>query len=293
VDKYGQVHTISDLQSPDKVRISNNKDVFAEVYKKDSLYYFPDTLAKNSMLENIELEFKKPNNTKNAKLIVKAKNTLWLDYVYGEFYELFGIDFPRWYKRQTKRSPERLKTWALDQGIPISIYIEKEYEWEFVDYFNIAGPIAFKDDVLPLDLSDIESDIIKIKLEFGSLFWIIDYIAMDFTEDLQVEKIVVPLESAIDKSGKNVMDLLKKDDSLYYTQTYIGDEAVLTFKVPEISEKNNRSVCLHSKGYYEILRYPQGKREIAHINSYLKPGWFLEFSKEKFNQLNKYINSEK
>jgi len=282
VDKYGNVHTLSNLQLPFEARNSVNGNILPEVYKRDSISYLPDISAESILMENIAMKFEVPDKSNAAKLVIRAKNNLWLDYAYGEFYDLFGDDFPRWYNRQTKRSADRLRTWSLDQGIPMSVYIEKEGGWEFVDYFNVAGPIALKDDVLLLDLTDIESDFVKIKLEYGYLFWEIDYVAMDFTQNVEVEKYIVPLWSAIDRSGENVIELLNNDDSLYYTQPFIGDEAVLTFKMPEIFDSTKRSVILHSKGYYEILRYPQGKRDIAHFNSYWRPGWFVEFSKERF-----------
>ena len=99
--------------------------------------------------------------------------------------------------------------WSLDQGIPLSVYLETEDGWEFADYYNVVGPLAAKDDVLEIDLSKIKGDKVKIKLEFGFLFWEIDYAAMDFTPNQSIEKYTVPLSSAIDQNNSNISNKLQ------------------------------------------------------------------------------------
>ena len=132
------------------------------------------------MMEGIILSFDKPKNAQMAKLIVRTKNSFWLDYIYGQFYSLFGDHYHDWFEEQKTKPKENMIQWALDQGIPLSVYVEKDGEWHFVDYFNTVGPMAFKDDVLAFNIADIQSEKIKIKLEFGFLFWEIDYAGIDF-----------------------------------------------------------------------------------------------------------------
>ncbi len=67
------------------------------------------------------------------------------------------------------------------------LYIEKNRKWEFLDYYNIAGSVAFKDDILDISLDGVDSDSVKIKLEYGFLFWEIDYAGMDFSKNEQVK----------------------------------------------------------------------------------------------------------
>ena len=78
------------------------------------------------------------------------------------------------------------------------------------------------------------------------------------------------------------MELISDDDNQYYVQPEIGDEATLTFDVPPLPQNLRRSVFLHSKGYYEILRNPEGTPDMTLLNSFRKPGRFIEFSKEEF-----------
>ena len=158
--------------------------------------------------------------------------------------------------------------WSLDQGIPLSVYLETDEGWEFVDYYNVVGPLASKDDVLEIDLANAKSDKANIKLEFGFLFWEIDYAAMDFTPNLTTSNHTVPVTSAMDQNSIDVSHELRYDDDQYYHQPHIGDQALLTFDVPEQIEGTKRSVILHSKGHYEIIKNTEGEPDLAYLNSF-------------------------
>ena len=192
-------------------------------------------------------------------------------------------------EKQKQRSPEKMTEWSLDQGIPLSVYLETDEGWKFVDYYNVVGPLAAKDDILEIDLTNAKSDKVNIKLEFGFLFWEIDYAAMDFTPNQAINKYTVPVSSALDQNNIDVSDELRYDDEKYYHQPNIGDQAVLTFKAPEQIEGTKRSIILHSKGHYEILKDAEGEPDLAYLNSFRKPGSFSKFSKERFMQFYKQI----
>lgn len=220
------------------------------------------------------------------------KNSFWLDYTFGEFYDLFGWYYNKWKKKKKKAPADEMLNWSLDQGIPIAVYIEKNGNWEFVDYFNIIGPMAERKDILPIDLSDIQSDTISFKLEYAPLFWEIDYVAMDFTPDLPVQQKTIPLESAIDGNGQDVTDLLNYDDDKYLDQSEIGNEVTLIFPASEIPNKMQRSIFLHSKDHYEILRNPRGIPNFFYLKSFNKPGKFVKFSNKLFLDIyNNYVVS--
>ena len=162
------------------------------------------------------------------------------------------------------------------------MYVEEGGEWRFVDYYHIAGPMAAKRDVLAFDLPAGASEDVKVKLEFGALFWEIDYVAIDFSADLPVQIHSVPPASAVDEKGRDVAGLLFGDDDRYYVQPEVGEYAFITFLAPGATEGMARSTFLHSKGHYEILRDPQGKPDLTLLYSFKKAGRFIEFSQEIF-----------
>jgi len=145
--------------------------------------------------------------------------------------------------------------------------------------------MALKKDVLSLDISDVETANLNIKLEFGYFFWEIDYVAIDYSRDLEVQQSVVQLNEAINQNGWDVADLLNSDDDHYYTQSEIGDFAILKFPVPQLATDFERTTILHSKGHYEIIRNPEGKPDVGLLSSFKNPGRFAEFSKQRFLEI--------
>ncbi|MEE4176093.1 MAG: hypothetical protein V2I46_01145 [Bacteroides sp.] len=289
-DKYGNLHTVSSLQEPGTVKSLSGKDIQSLVGKQDSFVYVGgNPLEPLDITDGMILEFEKPEAVKNAKLVIRAKNSFLLDYSLNRFHELFGNAYHNWQARQQKASAEQLKQWTIDQNIPLSVFIQRNNEWEFVDYYNIAGPMAFKDDVLsiPLDLAD--DDPLRIKLEYGTYFWEVDYVGVDFSDNVPVTKHVVPLQSAINQLGEDVGPLLAADDDLYYDQPEIGDEAVVRFVLPPVTD-DGRSVILHSKGHYEVIRDPSGRPQRQYLQTFREPGQFNRFTIEHLQALAREIS---
>ena len=287
VDKYGFPHTLTEPQSPANAVTLGGEDVLAGVAVADDACYMGGAPEKaNADVDGVVMTFKKPRGATSAKLVVQAKNSFWLDYAYGQFCELFGDVYADWFEEQKTAPAEELRQWSLEQGIPLALYVEEEGAWTFVDYYHIAGPMAAKRDVLAFDLPADSSDDVKVKLEFGPLFWEIDYVALDCSADLPVRIHSIPATTAVDEKGRDVAGLLRADDGLYYAQPNVGEHALLAFAAPEPAEGSTRSTVLHTKGHYEIIRNPQGKPDLKLLYSFRRPGRFIEFSQDLF--LNHY-----
>ena len=182
----------------------------------------------------------------------------------------------------------------FNQGFPLAVYLENEGKWELEDFYEIAGPMAMKNDILAINLKDIKSDTVKIKLETGLMFWEMDYAAMDFTENLPLEVKTVAALEAIDENGLNVASAISSDDFQYYSQPEIGNEATLTFPVPEFTSEN-RTIILHSKGYYKIIREQEGRADWKTLKSFRDPGRMAQYSRElyeEFISLSQKMNSD-
>lgn len=140
--------------------------------------------------------------------------------------------------------------------------------------------MADKEEILLLDLSDVSGTEVNLKLVSGLLFWDLDFIGMDFSSDQTVNGTVVPVSTAIDENNRNIASLLRNDDEQYLIQPDGNNEASITFRAISSGSGMNRSLFLHTKGNYEILRDVRGKPDIAYLKSFLEPGSFIKFSKE-------------
>ena len=299
IDKYGTIHTLSDPQLPISCVSLSGQSVNQQLNKRDNCFYsggengedqdFAHAQQEENIMDGIILEFIKPVKTDTGKLIINGKNSLWMEYVYGQFTELFGNRYNKWQESLKKGNAEKQRKWKVEQGIPILVYIETRYGWEFVDYINAIGPLASKDIVLPIDLSKSRSDTARIKLKYGFMFWDIDYAAMDFSANVPVEINYLAPKSATDQAGNDVSEFIENDDPLYLHQPNIGDEVVLTFDVPVLETGFERTIILHSKGYYEPIRDYSGKPNIKYLKSFKHPGALSKFSREKYHEACKDI----
>lgn len=288
-DKYGQFHSIADPVAPIQAQTVLGNDILAALTEKDSLFYYFDAAANTTAsMDAIVLSFEKPDEAEEAKLIISARNTMWLEYVLANFHGMFGSRFNSFDRRQGRERPEDIREMMLNQGFPMNVYLEKNGEWVLQDFYEVAGPMAFKDDILEISLEGIESETVNVKLETGLMFWEIDYVAMDFTGNIPLEITTVPASEAIDEEGNDVSEAIRYDDNLYYVQPEIGNAAILSFPVPELTNES-RTIILHSKGYYKVIREYTGIADRKTLRTFREPGRMPMFSKELYEDLKELI----
>jgi hypothetical protein len=282
MDKYGSAYSISDIKKPIMATDSYGNSILKELTDRDSLRYISSVRKDQNIIDTISLTFNKPEASGSGKLVISGKNTMWLDYMFGRFSDLFGNRFEKWKEKRDQKPKEELLKWFFDQGMPLAVYLQTENGLKFIDYFNLPGPMADKEDILQIDLSEVHSDKVNLKLVTGVLFWDIDFAGMDFTSPGPLDKTIVPLSSAVDEKGKNVTSLLANDDEKYLVQPLPVNKTDLSYPSPEFVPGMSRSLFLHSKGHYEILRETRGKPDIEYLKTFLEPGSFIKFSKNHF-----------
>ncbi len=283
VDRQGTFHTITDPVMPLAALAGSGEDALPLVSKQDELSYRGDeTQDPKHSMDALHLKFAAPKNKANARLILKARNSIWLDYTLGQFLDMFGNRYDRWYARQSKPDKSLDKDWALQQGIPLSVFVKQDGGWKYLDHFPVVGPTADREMVLPLDLSSIKDSVIELKLQCGTRFWEIDYVALDTSVAQPVFSQKVPLQKAETAEGKDVTRLLTKTDKRYFVQPKVGDSAILSFAVPQATQGYERSVFLHSRGHYKVIRKAKGEPDITTLEQFRQAGKFAEFSRRNY-----------
>lgn len=287
-DKYGRLHTMPDLQAPLGAVSADGQDIREQILREDSLRYLgpPDNNTPDAS-ETLTLQFRRPPGAREAKLVVNAKNSMWMDYAHGLMVDEFGEYAGKIRENFLKKSAGDLQNWMLRQNIPLSVWLETAPgQWERADHFNLAGPMALKRDVLPLDLSKVKGEQFRVKLSTGFKFWEIDYVAMDFSPDQAVQVQTLAPVSAVDQNGADLTAALRADDGLYYDQPNTGDEAAVTFPAPPLQPGLKRSLLLHSKGHYQILREPApGKPSPRYLKQFARKNAFPVFAREQWRAM--------
>jgi hypothetical protein len=290
IDKYGKIATLKKSVEPTLATNLAGENVTALVASKDNLFYQSNSNSIELPLKDgVIMEFPGQGKAKTAKLAIHAKNSIVLDYMLGQFHDMFGSAYSRYVKKQKNTPAEQMLQWSQNQGIPLSLYVERGENWEFVDYYNVAGPMKFKDDVLSIPLNGNENDPLRMKLEFGNFLWEIDYASVDYSSEVQVKSHTIPVKTAITEDEKDIAGLLQKPDNKYYTQPTMDNQAVVTFDMPELTEQN-RTIFLHSKGWYEILREPEGKPDIEKLKAFRKPGHFNQFVNQQIKKMEQLVS---
>ena len=285
IDKNGACHTLSDIFQPISAVNLKGTNVLELVNKKDNLFYSSNEITGDLPLtDGVILEFPNPNNSNHAKLAIHAKNSFVLDYMLGQFQDQFGDLHAKWQKRQKKATKEHLMQWSMDQNIPLTLSVERNGKWESLDYFNIAGPMAFKDDILSFPLNGTESNPLKVKLEAGNFMWEIDYAGIDYSTDKDLKYEIIPVKTAVTQNGRDVGKMLQNDDNKYYVQPNIGDDALVTFQISNTTG-TEKILILHSKGWYQILRNPSGPADRDYLETFRQPGRFNQFVNENIQAL--------
>lgn len=285
-DEKGNLFSISAPQPPFTANLNAKTDVTVPLQKTgdNALLYMDDT-AVNATNE-VTMEFNKPASVKKAKLQLSLKNSYFLDLLYGELAKGFGNYYGTYIKKQKQKPVAELVQWAKDQKIPLEVSVKINNEWKKITDLTTIGPLAIRNMIIPIDVSEITGPVTEIKLSSGFMFWEIDYAAIDYTEEniFTVEKIIP--SNATDETEKNVLSDLQKEDAVYLAQPDIGNTATIIYKTAPLNDDSKtRSYILHTKGYYEHVRDFKNKPDIGFLNQFKNPGAFPLFGLQLYKKM--------
>ncbi len=286
IDKYGRIFTFTSPQPPVSAIALNDHNFTVSVSEKDNDYFRFNEYTNKTTVNSLILTFNKQGYPATGKLIVNAKNSSWADYAYGEFTKLMGTYYKKWYEKQKSVPYKEHVEGILKQDVPLSVYLETDRGWEFVDYFHSVGPFATRDMIMPIDLTDHQVDEVRIKLETGYMFWELDQAAMDFSKDCNVQATVLKPRAALDENGQDVTSLIRYDDNLYLVQPEVGNRADITYSpVTAANIQFTETIILHTKGYYERIADYTNRPNWFKLISFIGSHSFSKYSWKFYQQI--------
>jgi hypothetical protein len=172
----------------------------------------------------------------------------------------------------------------------MKVYVEQGKEWKFIDIVDLVGPLAFRDVVVPIDVTNNSSDLIKIKLTAGFMLWDVDYVGMDYTTDENISVHYLNPSSAKTNDNKNVLNSISAKDDSYLAQRKTGDDVSITFQVPKNKTAGTQQdYIFYSRGYYNHVRDYKESPQLTTLLSFKMDGRFSKFSKEKLDEMNQLM----
>ncbi len=157
IDKSGKIQTFRKPSVPVTAENSAGRDI-TYLYREEGFINFsgnPPDIGKDGE-EIIVMKFLKPHNCKSGKLLIRAKNSFWLDVLFTKFHCFLEKSTIHLQKSRNRHHPVSLTSFFLIRKSPYQFILKKNGKWQSAGYFNIAGPMAMRDDILPVDLTGIQ-----------------------------------------------------------------------------------------------------------------------------------------
>jgi len=289
-DMHGKLHTLAAPQALLSARDAAGRDLLPWLRATDRLIWEPPAVpdANGNLQSDIVMTFPKPAGATQVKLVANAATGLWGSYMIKKMVALRGRDLDAWYTLMDESQPARdaLFAWEVREELyALRIYVEEPTGWEVRGILPGTGPFISKDRIVPLDVSRVPGDHLRIRIHPPAGFWALNSFSVDYTPDRPVSIERIEPATARDLQGKDVLPELAANDDRYLAMPNIGDTADLTFPVPPRHAGTDRTVFLHSRGYYKLHVAPTGEPDTKTLQEIENvPGAAARFAANQFAQ---------
>lgn len=281
-DQQGNINMVKAPIMPKILIDDAGKDLTELVgYHDGRAFVFNNSSAQD--FSHVFASFDLPQDRANAKLVMQVKNTEWSGYVYHEFTKLFGSYYDNWVARnQRKKSREEMEADQKKHGLPLVISVKNGNEWVDIEAIDLVGSISYNGLAVELPQELLKSDQLEVRIRSGFLFWKLDYLALDFSanEGFEVQKLKPSVANG--NRDKDFIDELSFDDESYMDHPLYGDSTYVEYHGLKVNAEKQRTLILHSKGYYIPLAKYDTKMERKELARFKADGELSRFSQELF-----------
>ena len=285
IDSKGIVHTITNPLPPSQAVLNSTVSVLHELEKTDSSYCLFNDEHRESYRNDLQLTFSKPGNAAQAKLLLHAKNSWWLDYTFTKFTQLFGSYYNTFVEEKRSANKDSLLAWSSANSLPLAVYMKTGNGWKLIEELPTVGPMAARQFCIPVNLQGVEGEELEIKLSCGFLTWELDEAAVDYSSDGNIELTRILPTLATDEKGINVTKSLSATDGNYLLQPVPGNSCDILYQLPPLKKGMQYDCYLHARGYYEHVRNYTGIPDRDLLKSFRRTGAFSEFTYSLYKKL--------
>jgi hypothetical protein len=295
-DALGEIHSILNPVAPIRVVNDVGNDVSSMFIKKDGKYWQTPNEEKDlnkikNLKDELVFEFPKPMHAKKAKVLVNACTSFWGSQISKKFLKLYGNKLSDWYTEVNNFGPafHRLMDWYYDEELYLlQIRVNTTDAWKSKGVIFGGGPFISENKIYTIDISDVTTSTLKIKLTPAVNFWMIDHLCVDYTDNVDFIRTEIEAFEVLDNNRLDVCGVLSKLDNEYFIMPDKGSRAELIFKAPSKIEGMSRTIFSKTTGYYHIHLQPEGEPQyeiLEKINS--QPGFSIQYA------LKEYVDSYK
>jgi hypothetical protein len=284
----GALYSVREPLAPLSARDGQGKDLLAWLSKRDGLIWEPSPAEPR---QEVVVTFPRPSGAKQAKFVASATETLFAGQAAGGMLGLLGPQLPAWYEQIDGNPVARgaLLAWmAREELFALKIEVEEPAGWQVRGMLPISGPFVSDERVTPLDVSHVAGDTVRVRLRPPAGFWAFNSFAMDYSADLPAHVTKLEPVRARDAAGRDLLPALRAADGQYYEMHEVGEQATVAFAAPPARPGMERTLFLHSRGYYHMHIPETGRPDVATFQKILtEPGAGAAFSGKMFAEMSK------
>jgi hypothetical protein len=287
-DEKGNLRGYTGIKALSAASDLDGHDLLPWLQSTDRKIWEPDAVAgpDGRLRQEIVLTFPKPEGATQANLIANAATGLWGSYMIKRMVELHGRESASWLASldNDPASVRALEAWgAREETYRLRIEVEEPTGWELRGSLPPGGPLLAEDRVIPLDVSRVRTNQLRIRLRPPVGFWALNSFAVAYGAGDAVSVSHVAATSATTWDGKNVLPDLAAIDNRYYPMPTTTDRAELRFPAPPRKTGMDRTVFLHSRGWYQLHLRDTSDPDNATLTKLTSvPGAPVQFAVDRF-----------
>lgn len=272
VDEWGRMYGLGAVIPPLVARDQDGRDLLPWLRLTDRAIWEPLPPADPSgrVRQEIELIFPKPVGATSARLVANVSTGLWGSHMIREMLELRGDSVGAWYAAidSSANALETLRRWNVREELYVlKIEVAESNGWQVRGLLPGGGPFISEERVVPLDVSRVEGDTLRIRLRPPLGFWALNSFGVSYDASGAISVDTIAPLWAVASDGRDVLAELRDADDEYYAMPTTGDYGYVAFRAPAPPRAGvQRSVFLHTRGYYRLDLGERGTPDVSTLS---------------------------